>query len=824
MMRKRNLHRIFFAPLLLSLLLAAGYARAAPPPAPRNPNSAKACAICHYRWIDTFFVQGRGSDLVPYQSEKVAATPDMCFSCHDGSVRDSRERMLRGSGHKVDVKPPAGMEIPGVFPLDENGRVQCATCHTAHGVESGPGVRETIFLRTSNIDSVMCGMCHPDKAGGTEAGNHSSAAGGKRIPKFLLTLGAHEGRRQKNRIICETCHTAHGAPREGYLVKGAGDCGLCLVCHTEMNMFDAAGRRNANHAVNVPPRIATVAETLKKEGARLGYGGVIACQTCHKIHNNPVAFPFLLLRDNHRSALCFACHPDKKRIEKTRHNLAVSAGTEKNLQGETATESGICSACHLPHKPARTPVQKNEDTDRTEGLCLSCHAKGMFAENKKLTGYAHPVDIGLPKGNHTDLPLYSLLGVKDEKGRVTCATCHDTHGGAVVQQPSVPGSGQERVRNTLLRRAPPEICRACHAEKFSIENTRHDLGGLFPQGHPIIRQNVPDPDLCRNCHLVHSSGPQGFIWNRQMVTRNGDRVYDHCGRCHEKTGLAPDRLVPEVSHAVHIPLPGNMGRVALPLFNAAGHATEGGLMTCETCHDPHRRSASRADNRQERGMDASGANSFLRVNVSPGSELCIRCHRDKKAVRRSDHNLMVTAPLSKNIAGKTAFESGVCGACHLTHQRKAGGSLWARELGGADQLMVRMCNSCHREDGSAHLKIPRIATHPKTLFIMRGRGGGAGVPLFPLFDRHTGAPVKVGDMSCPSCHEAHQWAPTGEAQGPEGINREGDALTSFLRANVPETGCKECHGREALYMFKYFHMPEIRKKKPVQRSVPLDQR
>ena len=25
---------------------------------PSNPNSAKACAICHYRWVDTFFIEG----------------------------------------------------------------------------------------------------------------------------------------------------------------------------------------------------------------------------------------------------------------------------------------------------------------------------------------------------------------------------------------------------------------------------------------------------------------------------------------------------------------------------------------------------------------------------------------------------------------------------------------------------------------------------------------------------------------------------------------------------------------------------------------------
>ena len=69
--------------------------------APRNPNSAKECAICHYRWIDTFFIDGRGTDLVEYQAEKVVAKEEICFSCHDGSVgahRRGRQRCRRQGG------------------------------------------------------------------------------------------------------------------------------------------------------------------------------------------------------------------------------------------------------------------------------------------------------------------------------------------------------------------------------------------------------------------------------------------------------------------------------------------------------------------------------------------------------------------------------------------------------------------------------------------------------------------------------------------------------------------------------------------------------
>ena len=134
-MNKNSYLFLLIVILVLQFKLSDAQMTAAPP---KNPNSAKACAICHYRWIDTFFVEGRGSDLAEYTAEKVVATPDMCFSCHDGSIADSRARAFRTAQHKTNVPPPDHMQIPDIFPLDEQGKMQCATCHTAHGVASGP--------------------------------------------------------------------------------------------------------------------------------------------------------------------------------------------------------------------------------------------------------------------------------------------------------------------------------------------------------------------------------------------------------------------------------------------------------------------------------------------------------------------------------------------------------------------------------------------------------------------------------------------------------------------------------------------------------------
>jgi predicted CXXCH cytochrome family protein len=820
----RSLQRISF--FLICLLLAGNSIAAAAEPA-RHPKSAKACAICHYRWIDTFFVEGRGTDLVPYQSQKVVAQPEMCFSCHDGSVVDSRARLVHGKGHKTDVKPPADMQIPEIFPLDENRKVQCATCHTAHGVKSEPGSEETIFLRTSNRDSAMCRMCHPDKDGGPGAGNHSLAVVKRPIPRILKMRGAHLGR-VKNQMICETCHTAHGSTSEMYLIRDDRDSSLCFDCHTDKGMFDRSGQRNSNHAFNVKPRLSSVAESLQNNGAKLGSMGVIICQTCHRIHNNKIKQASLLIQNNRKSDLCLTCHPDKQRLEKTKHNLAVSAKAERNLAGETAMESGMCSACHLPHKAARKPYVKGKMKDRTTGLCMSCHAEGMVAENKKLTGYLHPVNVSLPESTDStrgtryrtivrrtdkiELPLFNKFGVTDPNGKITCTTCHDIHGGIVIQKKPVPGNDAATTKNTLLRKASPEICRECHANKFAIENSRHDLKIVFPKGKEIIRQKVHQPDLCRNCHLIHSSEPDGFIWKKRITTATGQQVDDMCTTCHAKDGLAPEMAVRKNSHPVNMPLTGHTRTKTLPLFTAAGKMTEGGVMTCFTCHDPHRWSPIKSESGTYVSIEGRPASHFLRIEVAPTSDLCISCHEDKADVRQSPHNFLRTAPKLKNALGWTPYESGVCGVCHIVHNSSEKIDLWAMVPGTGSNVMERMCNSCHSKNGAAADKVPKVSSHPDTLFVSVWESSKGEAQPFPFFDQRTGKVSPVGNISCPSCHDVHHWGGNFIKGGTQ-KDLKADARTSFLRPHVADRVCKQCHGPDGLFVFKYFHKADIRTKK-----------
>jgi hypothetical protein len=83
-----------------------------------------------------------------------------------------------------------------------------------------------------------------------------------------------------------------------------------------------------------------------------------------------------------------------------------------------------------------------------------------------------------------------------------------------------------------------------------------------------------------------------------------------------------------------------------------------------------------------------------------------------------------------------------------------------------------------------------------------------------LFDKN-GEEVNVGNLSCPSCHNAHQWS-----FKEKGIKdkTENSLSGKFLRAESYNMICKDCHGFDALIKYEYFHNPDKRAstKKPLE--------
>ena len=791
--------------------------------APRNPDSAKECAICHYRWIDTFFIDGKGTELVEYESEKVVAKPEICFSCHDGSVVDSRARIYNDLRHAVNKPPPEGMKIPKIFPLDSDGNMQCYTCHTAHGLPSEMGMEKTIFLRASNDHSEMCIQCHPDKDGGAEKGNHPVGLLERKIPSSLISHGSHTGETVKH-IICETCHTVHGSPNESFLIESARNSELCLACHADKNIFTNEGQRNHQHVINVMPEKVKIPAEIIGRGAKLGNNGEIICQTCHKIHNNKAEKRLLLVTSAKEPNLCLTCHSDKVSIAETKHNLNHLAPDQKNREGMTVAKGGVCSACHLPHKEARTTGPgENFITQQ----CLSCHSKGEIAEKAAISGYRHSLNInpfqkdnlqvllataGIKK-DELDLPLYNKYGIQDIQGNMTCTTCHDPH---KWRSDSTEGEIRKDVRGdnktSFLRKASPALCSECHIQKFAVVNSKHDMNKVAPDTKNSLNRTPDESGVCGACHLVHG-GQKGYLWARNIKIHAGNVLQDLCIGCHNEKGAANKKVVKEFSHPVNI-LPYEKGlSTTLPLFDEMGDLSAKGFMTCETCHDPHRWDPLKIITDEHYKVEGTSENSFLRLENYPSAELCKNCHPEQINVEKTDHDLMVTAPLSRNVSGQTPAESGTCGVCHLVHNSPNKLKFWAQGFANGSSIVDKMCNSCHSKNGSGKSKIPEIDSHPKGMLITNvGRDVKDSLNYFPLFNRISGAYMSVGDISCSSCHNVHQWDPKIRSKG-QGINIEGSATNSFLRPHTYNLVCIDCHGLDALFRFKFYHDPEDRVEK-----------
>jgi predicted CXXCH cytochrome family protein len=722
---------LLFSLLLNGILLFHSQGLAAE--APRNPNSAKECAICHYRWIDTFFIDGKGTDLVPYQETKVVAEPGICFSCHDGSVADSRGKVYNDHRHPINKPPPKDMLIPAIFPLDNKGNMQCFTCHTAHGVSSEMGIERAVFVRTSNDNSSMCMECHKGKDGGPAKGNHPIGSTKLQIPEELISLGSLEGS-EKNHVICQTCHTVHGSPFDNFLVDN---------------------NRESGH-------------------------------------------------------LCLDCHKDKSGMLNTGHDLQRTAPASKNSKGHTPVRSGICGACHLVHGAGRLSLWARDlpvkSKNRAQDFCIGCHNKQGLASEKFIKGYSHPVNISLQdKGMKPDLPTYNLLGQRvpfeSKTALLTCTTCHDPHMKGTAKQAKMnpPRSSFLRVKDGQ----PVKLCKQCHASEVQIRGSDHDLLVAGLKTSNIKGQSPAESGVCGVCHLVHDAKTKN-LWAQKVSNTSTYPAQELCLTCHNKDGAANKKVIGDHSHPVDIN-PEKLGiSTNLPLYNREGIRSEKGVVACLTCHNPHQWIPGKS-NKKDNDPEGNGQNSFLRLASAPQPLLCENCHSEKAYVEKTDHDLSITASKAKNIIGQTVNESGVCGTCHLVHNAKNEVRLWAQDYGSGNGIMDRMCNGCHSSSGSGSSKIPKVSTHPeKQLIANPGRNKKGKANYFPLFDDKTGDYITIGDIACASCHDVHHWNPRIKAKG-SGKNTEGKATNSFLRMQTYDMICKDCHGLDSLFRFKYYH-------------------
>ena len=614
---------------------------------PDKPDSARKCAICHYQWVYPFYTEHRDGELVPRPEEKEVASPEMCFSCHDGSVEDSRKIVFHDPGHRAGVLPSRAITVPADFPLDQEGRLQCSTCHTPHALASETGVEIEVFLRSTDRESDLCRTCHRDKEGGPEHGNHSIAVSANKQPREILEHGGRFGDVMPNEIICETCHIAHGGVNDRFLVLSAEDTTrsvLCIACHGYDPISSGEqGPHAGSHPVNIRPRNCRMPYRWSTGAdVMVGTGGEIVCRTCHHPHDG-FDKNHLLVELNNKDFICGQCHEDKKLIKGSSHDIKVIAPDEKNIQGQRAADIGPCSPCHLVHRGSGKMMwARKERLDLGPGaFCLSCHVSGESAEERLPRDYSHPMDI-----------RSSTMKFARSKMKIRCTTCHDLHNPLPRYDDPVKG----QVDSKFLRYSnvePSGVCIDCHPRHGLVARTDHDLRLTAPDFKNVNGETPEQGGLCSPCHVAHNARDPEYLWSAPLgpsMIEGWNRSYTGeknmmtmlCTGCHSSGGCAEKHIPTFGFHPrekVNVIEAGGSisfetARDEFPIYTDEGYLSAKGNIVCTTCHNPHQWDPSRDAKGPGKPAvldEGDATNSFLRPHLH--DKYCTECHGEESIVK-----------------------------------------------------------------------------------------------------------------------------------------------------------------------------------------------
>jgi predicted CXXCH cytochrome family protein len=278
------------------------------------------CKACHPMKIRDF--KGRRANPIvaveefpeePSGVQDIASTEGMCLSCHDGFVMDSREMWVGGyRGHRVGMVPSdnvAAPELEGTpeFPLNDDDKVYCGSCHSAHVSEAeGAFAKVKPFMRQSADGGNICQACHLDKR---EMAGSGHDRGSRRAKDF------------EKRGTCGNCHAPHGSELPLMWARDTGGGSLvvdtfCRDCHDD-------GPYPGDHPVNVVAWSQDVRQAVRSNATsmpvydtngRQAAMGQIGCPTCHNVHREtaegrPDDLPGLYLRmPAIVEPLCSDCH------------------------------------------------------------------------------------------------------------------------------------------------------------------------------------------------------------------------------------------------------------------------------------------------------------------------------------------------------------------------------------------------------------------------------------------------------------------------------------------------------------------------------------
>ena len=677
-----------------------------------------------------------------------------CKKCHKPKFKKSKT----SHNHPNAIYPPEGITIPAGFNLDESGKISCLTCHQDHG-DDGNGKplspsNGEFYLVSTPQDIGFCESCHKDHR--EKAKLH---LGRDIAPEHTEKLSVMGGIGQDGKMVCRTCHTAHGTPssdliRAENVKKAKVLISVCLACHP--------GDKGQEHSVKKGS--LSIPKKYKNGVPIKKFKKSLTCSSCHQLHN-PVPGTPHLSEAVAKSELCVACHKNKYALLFSKHNMALQESDSKNIKGKSVAESGPCSSCHTVHGGsmgnlwARTlPAGK----DTISRMCDSCHQD--ISKEKNSANSLHPLDMNMTgREMAKKLPLFDSKAKKDKAGNVTCATCHNVHqwdpGKKTPKKPQdIDKNGD--AQNSFLRIANnglSKLCLNCHREQEMIVNTVHDIRTNFPDEQNMNDKTSLEAGVCSACHAVHNTLDL-YMWSRQLPSK-GDISASFCHSCHNSRDIGFQKVLTDHSHPLSISLIEAGMTTTLPTYNAGGNKLDDANITCSTCHDVHKWNPAQTQRAMKppnpRTSPSTADNKFLRI-PNKESKLCTNCHKKQGFIFETPHDLRISAPEELNTLGQNPEQGGPCSACHLVHNSKQK-SIWAKDFGYGSDLISMRCLSCHDQNKVAQTKAVGFNDHPVNLNLSKDITNSAST--LPLYNDYGKVDIS-GKILCTTCHDVHQWAPS----------------------------------------------------------------
>jgi predicted CXXCH cytochrome family protein len=497
------------------------------PGAVRAQTETEVCVFCHTPHGSSGVepLWNRRTDGGPYQIYRSSSlkaklgqptgASKLCLSCHDGTIALgevlSRDAPIRMAGedripagpsrlgtdlsddHPVsfayaasitqgvsELYPPAA--IPPPIALDQNGELQCTSCHEPHDNSFGD------FLVRANDAGALCLSCHRPEFWR----NSAHAASSRPLPaEDAAALGAEPSTPAQN--ACNSCHRTHGAAGRPWLLDLENISATCIVCHDGSAAASDIGRelrKTSRHGMSLEGAAAV-------ESGPFVEGPRVSCADCHDPHAagssegssggapaSLAGMPGITLAGaptrnvQHEHELCFRCHGDSPATTDSSVSRRI---VQPNVRLQFQPTNPSFHPVGNPGVNGNVPSLIPSLTTASTIGCGDCHASDG---NRKLGGAA-------PAGPHGSIhePLLALryelqdFAVESPDAYALCYRCHQRD--SILRDDSFKGHR----RHIVDARTPCSVCHDPHgissAQGSSANNSRlinFDRAVVFPNG------------------------------------------------------------------------------------------------------------------------------------------------------------------------------------------------------------------------------------------------------------------------------------------------------------------------------------------------------